>query len=63
MRLPRLEHQTRAEEVPDLLTDDLVQVLPLVEHGREHEDLQRRIVGFADGGNCLEQLIHAEKGE
>ena len=48
-----------SEKVLDLLPDDLVQVLPLVEHRGQNVDFQRRIVGFADSSNGLQELVHA----
>src|SRR5439155_15874597 len=43
--------------------DELVEILPPVEHGCEHEDSQSRVVGFADGGDGLKELIHPQQGE
>src|SRR5207249_6253864 len=47
----RLQHETRTEKILDLLADDFVEILSLTEKGREDENFQSRVVGFADGGD------------
>ena len=59
----RLQHKTRTEKILDLLADDFVEILSLIEKGREDENFQSRVVGFADGGDGLEELIHAQQGK
>ena len=48
-----LQHETGTEEFLNLLAYELVQILPLVDHRCEHAYFQRRVVGFADGGDGL----------
>ena len=59
----RLQHETGTEEVLHLLANDLVEIQPLVEHCCKHKDFQSRVVCFADSGDGLEQLIHAQQGK
>ncbi len=51
----RFQDQTGTEEFLDLLADDLVEVLPLVEHRGQNIDLQGGIVGLAD---CRDRLSY-----
>ena len=57
----RFENETGTEELLNLLTNDLVQILPPVEHGREHEDFEAGVVCLADRGDGFEKLVHSEK--
>ncbi len=57
----RLQDETRTKKILNLLADGFVEIQPLVEHGCEHEDFQCRVVGFTDGGDGLEELIHTQQ--